>query len=71
MFKKSSITDKTSKLSEEIPELADMNFPMEGTFNNAVILSLDKQYPFQARKVAHAIWGLGQLSYTKVIIGRA
>lgn len=55
-------------LKKQIPELVNMNFPMEGTFNNAVIVSIDKQYPFQARKVAHAIWGLGQLSYTKVVI---
>ena len=45
-----------------------MNFPMEGTFNNAVIVSIDKNYPHQAKKVAHAIWGLGQLSFTKVVI---
>jgi len=55
-------------LKKQIPELEDMNFPMEGTFNNAVILSIDKHYPFQARKVAHAVWGLGQLSFTKVVI---
>ncbi len=55
-------------LKKQIPELVDMNFPMEGTFNNAVIVSLDKQYPHQAKKVAHAIWGLGQLSFTKVVI---
>lgn len=55
-------------LKKQIPELRDMNFPMEGTFNNAVILSIDKQYPHQAKKVAHAIWGLGQLSFTKVVI---
>ncbi len=55
-------------LKKQIPELVDMNFPMEGTFNNAVILSIDKSYPFQARKVAHAVWGLGQLSFTKVVI---
>jgi 4-hydroxy-3-polyprenylbenzoate decarboxylase len=55
-------------LKKQIPELVDMNFPMEGTFNNAVILSIDKQYPHQAKKVAHAIWGLGQLSFTKVVI---
>ena len=45
-----------------------MNFPAEGTFNNAVIVSIDKGYPFQARKVAHAIWGLGQLAFTKFVI---
>jgi 4-hydroxy-3-polyprenylbenzoate decarboxylase len=55
-------------LKKQIPELIEMNFPMEGTFNNAVIVSIDKSYPFQARKVAHAIWGLGQLSFTKFVI---
>jgi len=55
-------------LKKQIPELVDMNFPMEGTFNNAVILSIDKNYPHQAKKVAHAVWGLGQLSFTKVVI---
>ena len=55
-------------LKKQLPELVDMNFPMEGTFNNAVIVSIDKNYPHQAKKVAHAIWGLGQLSFTKVVI---
>ncbi len=55
-------------LKKQIPEIVDMNFPMEGTFNNAVIISIDKGYPYQARKVAHAVWGLGQLSFTKVVI---
>ena len=55
-------------LQKQIPELIDMNFPMEGTFNNAVIVSIDKHYPFQARKVAHAIFGHGQLSFTKFVI---
>ncbi len=55
-------------LKKQIPELEDMNFPMEGTFNSAVIVSIDKTYPHQAKKVAHAVWGLGQLSFTKVVI---
>ncbi len=55
-------------LQKQIPEIVDMNFPMEGTFNNAVIVSIDKNYPFQARKVAHAIFGLGQLAFTKFVI---
>ena len=55
-------------LQKQIPEIVDMNFPMEGTFNNAVIVSIDKNYPYQARKVAHAVWGLGQLSFTKVVL---
>ena len=55
-------------LKKQLPEIVDMNFPMEGTFNNAVIVSMDKTYPYQARKLAHAVWGLGQLSFTKVVI---
>ncbi len=51
-----------------VPEIVDMNFPAEGIFNNAVIVSIRKSYPGQARKVAHALWGLGQLMFTKVII---
>ncbi len=51
-----------------VPELVDMNFPAEGIFNNAVIVSVRKKYPGQARKVAHALWGLGQLMFTKVIV---
>ncbi len=51
-----------------VPEIVDMNFPAEGIFNNGVIISIKKSYPGQARKVAHALWGLGQLMFTKVII---
>ncbi len=51
-----------------VPEIVDMNFPAEGIFNNAVIVSIKKSYPGQARKVASCLWGLGQLMFTKVII---
>ncbi len=51
-----------------VPEVVDMNFPAEGIFNNAVVVSIKKSYPGQARKVAHALWGLGQLMFTKVIV---
>ena len=55
-------------LRKVVPEIVDMNFPAEGIFNNAVIVSIKKSYPGQARKVAHALWGLGQVMFTKVII---
>jgi len=51
-----------------VPEIVDMNFPAEGVFNNAVIVSVKKSFPGQGRKVAHALWGLGQMSFTKVLI---
>jgi 4-hydroxy-3-polyprenylbenzoate decarboxylase len=51
-----------------IPELIDINLPIEGVFHNLMIVSIHKSYPGQARKVMNAIWSLGQAMFTKVII---
>ncbi len=51
-----------------IPELIDINLPIEGVFHNLMIVSIRKSYPGQARKVMNAIWSLGQAMFTKVII---
>ncbi|HET7451855.1 MAG TPA: menaquinone biosynthesis decarboxylase [Thermoanaerobaculia bacterium] len=51
-----------------IPELVDMALPVEGIFHNLMIVSIDKRYPGQARKVMHAIWGTGQMMFTKMIV---
>ncbi|MEM2868598.1 MAG: menaquinone biosynthesis decarboxylase [Candidatus Bathyarchaeia archaeon] len=51
-----------------LPEIVDINLPVEGVFHNVAIVSIDKQYPGQARKVINAIWGLGQLMFTKFVI---
>jgi 4-hydroxy-3-polyprenylbenzoate decarboxylase len=45
-----------------------MNLPWEGVFHNCAIVSIDKRFPGHARKVMSAIWGLGQLMFTKFII---
>lgn len=52
----------------QIPEIRDMAMPAEGVFHNLMLLSIRKSYPGQARKVMHAIWGLGQAMFTKVIV---
>jgi len=52
----------------QIPEIVDINFPIEGVFHNLAIISIDKRYPFHARKVMHNIWGMGQMMFTKTII---
>jgi 4-hydroxy-3-polyprenylbenzoate decarboxylase len=49
------------------PEVVDMNLPVEGAFHNLVILSIKKQYPFHASRIAHGLWGSGQMSFSKVI----
>lgn len=55
-------------LKLQIPEIIEMNFPLEGVFHNCVIVSIKKRYPGQARKVMHAIWGMGQMMYTKMVV---
>ncbi len=51
-----------------VPEIVDMNLPMEGVFHNCAIVSIKKSYPMQAQKVMHALWGMGQMMNTKIII---
>ena len=51
-----------------IPELVDINLPVEGVFHNLMIVSIRKSYPGQARKVMNAIWSLGQAMFTKCIL---
>ncbi len=51
-----------------IPELVDINLPVEGVFHNLMIVSIKKSYPGQARKVMNAIWSLGQAMFTKCIV---
>jgi len=50
-----------------LPEIKDYRFPWEGVFHNLVIVAINKTYPGQAAKVMHGLWGLGQLSHTKII----
>ena len=51
-----------------IPEIVDINLPLEGVFHNLMIVSIRKSYPGQARKVMNAIWSLGQAMFTKCIL---
>ena len=51
-----------------VPDIIDYHLPMFGCFHNCVFISIDKAYPLQARNVMHAIWGAGQMAWTKMII---
>ncbi len=51
-----------------LPEIVDMNLPMEGLFINLGIVAIRKRYPGHARKVMHALWGLGQMMFTRYLI---
>ena len=50
------------------PEIVDMALPAEGVFHNLVFVSIRKQYPFQAFKVMHGLWGMGQMMFSKYIV---
>src|SRR5438309_6449933 len=52
----------------QLPEVRDMCMPAEGVFHNLVLVAIRKSYPGHARKVMHAIWGLGQAMFSKVIV---
>ena len=51
-----------------VSEIVDMNLPWEGVFHNCAIIAIDKRYPGHAKKVMSAIWGLGQIMFTKFVI---
>lgn len=55
-------------LKLQIPELLNMNLPLEGVFHNCAIVSVRNLYPGAARTVMNAIWGMGQMRYTKMIV---
>src|SRR5215813_11602910 len=50
------------------PEIVDITLPPEGVFHNLVFVSIRKQYPYQAFKVMHGLWGMGQMMFSKYII---
>src|SRR5229473_49734 len=52
----------------QLPEIRDISMPAEGIFHNLILVSIRKSYPLHARKVMHAIWGLGQAMFSKVIV---
>ena len=52
----------------QLPEIVDINLPIEGVFHNLAIVSIKKRYPGHAARVMHALWGMGQMSLTKIII---
>lgn len=50
-----------------VPEIVDMNLPVEACFHNVAFIAIRKKYPGHAYKVMNAVWGLGQLAFTKMV----
>ena len=52
----------------QLPEIVDMHMPFAGVFHNMMLVSIRKSYPGHARKVMHALWGMGQAMFSKVVV---
>ncbi|TNF20664.1 MAG: UbiD family decarboxylase [Rhodobacteraceae bacterium] len=53
----------------QIPEIRDLWLPPAACSYRIAVVSIDKRYPGQARRVMMALWGmLPQFSYTKMIV---
>jgi 4-hydroxy-3-polyprenylbenzoate decarboxylase len=48
------------------PEVVDFSMPPAGWFQGLAVFSIKKRYAGQARKVMMGLWGMGQLSLTKI-----
>ncbi len=51
-----------------VPDVIDYHLPMFGAFHNCAFIKIKKEYPYQARKVMHGIWGAGQMVFCKFVI---
>ncbi len=51
-----------------LPEIQDVNLPVEAVFHNLMIVSIRKSYPGHARKVMNGIWAMGQAMFTKCVV---
>ncbi|KIC93751.1 menaquinone biosynthesis decarboxylase [Flavihumibacter solisilvae] len=51
-----------------VPEIIDMDMPVEGVFHNLVITQIRKDYAGQGQKVMNAMWGAGQMMFNKILV---
>lgn len=51
-----------------VPEIVDMDMPVEGVFHNLVITKINKEYAGQGQKVMNAMWGAGQMMFNKILV---
>lgn len=50
-----------------IHDIEDYDLPVFGAFHNCAMVKIKKAYPLQARRVMHAVWGAGQMAWTKTV----
>lgn len=50
------------------PEVLDQHLPWDGNFHNCQVFTIEKNYPYQGRRLMSHIWGFTQASFCKCII---
>ena len=51
-----------------VPEIVNMEMPVEGVFHNLVVTKIKKDYAGQGQKVMNAMWGAGQMMFNKILV---
>jgi len=49
-------------------EIRDLRLPPQGVFHNLALVAVRKRFPAHAHKSFHAVWGTGQMMFTKSIV---
>ena len=52
-------------LQTQTPDLIDYAMPENGVFHNLILCKIDPQYKGHSLQIAHALWGVGQMSFVK------
>jgi 4-hydroxy-3-polyprenylbenzoate decarboxylase len=52
----------------ELPEIVEINLPLEGIFHGAAVVAIDKRQAGQARRVMEALWSGGWLSGSRFLV---
>ena len=52
-------------LKTNIPDLVDYRMPENGVFHNLILCKIAPIYKGHSLKIAHALWGVGQMSFVK------
>lgn len=70
-IKKSTFTDQylTTKIKTTyLPEIEDIHFPLPNTSRSIAIIRINKNYIGQVNKVANFLWGIDEMTPSKVFI---
>ena len=52
----------------ELPEIADINLPMEGIFHGCAMVAVEKRHEGHPREVMEALWSKGWLTGARLLV---